>query len=177
MESGYREESGWGEEMSLVTEQLRERATFRLAGFWIRALAFMVDGVIVAALTTFVTLPLEKLVGTANLWHPLTVTFFYIGLIGSIYFIVMTKAWGQTVGKMLFGLKVIRQDGQPLDWLTVLFREGVGRFLAQYVLWLGYVWVAFHPHKKGWHDLVADTYVVYDREEEKRLLIQLEAPK
>lgn len=177
MESGKIEENGYREEIALSPEKNREPNVCRLAGFWIRALAFMVDGVVVAALTSLVTTPLLKLFGTDTPWPPLTFTFSYIGLVGSAYFIVMTKFWGQTVGKMLFGLRVIRQDGRPLDWLTVLFREGVGRFLAQYVFWLGYVWVAFHPRKKGWHDLVADTYVIYDREEEERLMIQLEASK
>jgi uncharacterized RDD family membrane protein YckC len=148
----------------------KEIKTFRLAGFWIRALSYAVDLVIVSALTYLITTPLFD--GDVA-WPVLKVTFFYVGIIGSFYFILMTKYFGQTVGKMLFGLQVVRKDGEPLDWLTVLFREGVGRFLAQYVFCIGFLWAAFHPRKNGWHDLIADTYVIYDQAEEKRLQVTL----
>jgi uncharacterized RDD family membrane protein YckC len=147
--------------------------TYRLAGFWIRAMAYGIDLLIVSALTYIVITPLFSLFDAEVTWPVLKVTFSYIGIIGTLYFILMTKFLGQTVGKMLFGLTVVRKDGKPLDWLTVLFREGVGRFLAQYVFHLGFLWAAFHPRKNGWHDLIADTYVVYDRMEEKRLQVTL----
>lgn len=148
-------------------------ATYRLAGFWIRGFAFLVDLLIVMALTYLLVAPVKAVFGLEGEWALLSVRFSYIGLIGSLYFIVLTKALGQTAGKMLFGLRVVKADGASLDWLTVLFREGVGRFLAQFLFYIGYLWAAFHPQKKAWQDLIADTYVVYDPAEEDRMKIKL----
>ncbi|EGL83171.1 RDD domain containing protein [Caldalkalibacillus thermarum TA2.A1] len=157
----------------MQASQEDEALVFRLAGFWIRTLAYLMDLIVVSALSYLLVTPFFSVFGLEVTWRVLTVTFFYIGLIGSLYFIVMTKVLGQTLGKMLFGLRVVKADGTPLDWGTAIFREGVGRFLAQYVFHIGYIWVAFHPRKKGWHDYIADTYVVYDKEEEKRMQVRL----
>ncbi|EPR29673.1 Proline-rich antigen, partial [Geobacillus sp. WSUCF1] len=54
------------------------------------------------------------------------------------YFVLMTKAFGQTLGKMVFGLKVVDERGEPLTWLTVLFREVVGKFIAKKLLFIGF---------------------------------------
>lgn len=168
MEQGYAAEA-------IPETDSKERSSFRLAGFWIRLLAYIVDLVIVGAISHLITNVLYSLFNVENGWPLLTVSFSYIGLWGSLYFILMTKWMGQTVGKMLFGLKVVRQDGAPLDWATIVFREGVGRFIAHYVFLIGFLWAAFHPRKKGWHDLIADTYVVYDQAEEERLRVTVQS--
>jgi uncharacterized RDD family membrane protein YckC len=72
----------------------------------------------------------------------------------------MTKFLGQTLGKMVFGLKVVDLKKNGLSWGTVLFREWIGRFISSTVI-VGYIIVAFLPHKQGLHDLFADTSVVH----------------
>jgi len=80
-----------------------------------------------------------------------------------LYFVLMTKFYGQTVGKMIFGLKVIRKDYESLRWSDLLFREVVGRFLYRVIgiLTLLYVVVAFDPLKQGVHDMIGDTRVIH----------------
>ena len=39
-------------------------------------------------------------------------------------------------------------------------REVVGKFISGLVLNLGYLWVIWDGQKQGWHDKIADTYVV-----------------
>ncbi|WP_324777878.1 RDD family protein [Virgibacillus senegalensis] len=80
-----------------------------------------------------------------------------------VYFLLMTKFFGQTLGKMLFGLRVIREDDGSLTWSDLLFREVVGRFIHR-VLFLTpllYVVVAFTNQKQGLHDMFASTRVVH----------------
>src|SRR5690606_40751242 len=49
------------------------------------------------------------------------------GIVFYLYFILLTKFFGQTLGKMVFGLKVIPIEGDKLTWGTIIFREGIGR--------------------------------------------------
>ena len=47
-----------------------------------------------------------------------------------LYFVLMTKFLRQTLGKMVFGLKVVDLKKNGLSWGTVLFREWIGRFIS-----------------------------------------------
>lgn len=78
------------------------------------------------------------------------------------YFALMTKYFRQTLGKMVFGLKVVsvKQDSK-LTWSTVIFREVVGRYIDK--IWILYIVVAFSPTKQGIHDYIADTTVVHEK--------------
>ncbi|TXK89560.1 RDD family protein, partial [Parageobacillus sp. SY1] len=78
------------------------------------------------------------------------------------YFVLMTKFFQQTLGKMVFGLKVIDESGKPLTWTTVLFREVIGKFIAKTILFIGFLFVAFSEKKKGMHDQFADTLVIHE---------------
>jgi uncharacterized RDD family membrane protein YckC len=77
-----------------------------------------------------------------------------------LYFVLMTKFFNQTLGKMVFGLKVINLDQERLTWGTVLFREWIGRFISATIV-IGYIIVAFLPKKQGLHDLFTDTTVIH----------------
>jgi uncharacterized RDD family membrane protein YckC len=74
----------------------------------------------------------------------------------------MTKYFGQTLGKMVFGLKVVSLKDSTLTWPVVLFREVVGRYISKTVFLLGYLLVAFLPKKQGAHDYYADTTVIHE---------------
>src|SRR5690625_5583509 len=76
-----------------------------------------------------------------------------------LYFLFMTKKLGQTAGKMIFGLAVIRADEQPLQWRDLLFREVIGRFIykAFFFLHFLYLIVAFSNEKQGLHDIFGNT--------------------
>src|SRR5699024_6060108 len=50
-------------------------------------------------------------------------------LVFYIYFLLMTKVYEQTIGKMVLGLRVIRIDDKHLQWSDLLFREVIGRFI------------------------------------------------
>ncbi|MDY0407735.1 RDD family protein [Paracerasibacillus soli] len=91
------------------------------------------------------------------------------GILGVIilygYFVVMTKYFGQTIGKMILGLKVIRKDFEPLQWSDLIFREVVGRFFYRVLAWTGilYLVVAFDQRKRGIHDMIGDTIVIHEK--------------
>lgn len=77
-----------------------------------------------------------------------------------LYFILMTKFTnGQTIGKMVFGIRVIALNEEKLSWQTVLVREGFGRYLQKIVLVL-YAVAILTSYKQHLADLLTDTSVV-----------------
>lgn len=139
------------------------------AGFWMRFWAFVIDGGVIAALVGIIINPVFHLMDWSfdeSVWYA------PIGIISGIvyyaYFVLMTKFLSQTVGKMIFGLKVQKDNGEKLDWSTVLFREAVGRFLSNAFLKIPYLLVIFSPQHKALHDFAADTIVVHEALYEKK---------
>lgn len=135
----------------------------KTAGFWMRFWAFILDSLVISAVVGVTIRPLFSVMdwdlAGSNWYAPVTIL---SGLIFYAYFVLMTKFLKQTLGKMVFGLKVEKDNGEPLDWMTVLFREGVGRFINGTLLHLPYLIVAFAPKNKSVADYFADTVVVHE---------------
>ncbi|MEQ6377838.1 RDD family protein [Bacillaceae bacterium S4-13-56] len=133
------------------------------AGFWIRFWAFLFDLVVIYSLIRMVISPVFLYFdfpiddGIFSVYTIMTTTIFYG------YFVFMTKWFGQTIGKMIFGLKVISTNNEKLTWSAVLFREGIGRFISITPFYIPFLVVGFHPKKKGLHDYFADTAVILER--------------
>lgn len=129
------------------------------AGFFVRAIAYIIDLIIVACLAkilntlTFGLLNFEYI--TPIFKDSLLVTITYL-----LYFSLMTYFLSQTLGKMIFKLKVEKNNGDKLSLLDTFYREIIGRFLSKALFLLPYLAVAFTYRKKGLHDYIADTVVV-----------------
>lgn len=135
----------------------------KVAGFWIRFCAYIVDILIVWAVLKL--LIVHNLFSITNL-DSVTVWVFQLediiaGLLFYLYFVIMTKITGQTLGKMIFGLKVVTDMGTPLTWTTVIVREWFGRYISATIQLL-YLIVAITPQHKAVHDYLADTHVVHE---------------
>lgn len=78
------------------------------------------------------------------------------------YFVLLEWLWqGQTVGKRLYGLRVIRDDGAPAGFVAVLIRNliRIVDFLPG-LYGLGLLMIIFTTHSQRLGDLAAGTYVV-----------------
>lgn len=141
----------------------------KIAGFWVRFWAYMIDLIIISSIGGLIIKPLFRVfsIPITNpifvLFSPYKVTLLIFAL---LYFLLMTKFLQQTVGKMILGIKVIAKEDEPLNWSALVFREVIGRFISK-VLVFPYVLVAFMPKKEALHDLFADTYVVHENVYEK----------
>lgn len=79
----------------------------------------------------------------------------------ALYFILLTYYTGTTLGKKLLNLRVVNADGsEHIDFLNVVYRETIGRFLSA-VLCIGYLMAAVDKKKRGLHDRLAETNVIY----------------
>ncbi len=138
---------------------------YRAAGFFIRLWAFLIDLFVINVLNAIIWNNLFPHVNPASFIHQLfNSNILFLGLIGAAYFILMTGHFQQTLGKMIVGIKVVQQSGQPLSWLTVIFREFVARSLSQLMgLNLGYLVCWFNAEKRCAHDFLSDTWVVYEK--------------
>lgn len=113
-------------------------ASLPRAGFWIRMVALLIDALLVGIVTR------------AHSWFPAAL---------AIYGAVLWKLRGSTIGGIIFGLKVVRLDGKPSDWATMIVRA-LACFFSLIVVGLGFFWIAFDPEKQAWHDKIAGTAVV-----------------
>src|SRR5712672_3835314 len=112
------------------------------AGFWHRALALLLDLILVGIMCTIVGLHSHGLL-----------------LLLAAYGAVMWKLRGTTIGGIVCNLRVVRLDGRPIDWPTAIVRA-LGCFLSAAVAGLGFIWVVFDPERQSWHDKIAGTVVV-----------------
>ena len=136
---------------------------YKFAGFWMRFWAYLLDIVVIGSINRIIVYPIFRMfdlsLSEANIFAPVSII---TAIVFYAYFVVMTKYFGQTLGKMVFGLKVISLHNEKLNWSTIMFREWIGRFISGTILIL-YIIVGFLPKKQGIHDLFADTTVVHVR--------------
>lgn len=67
---------------------------------------------------------------------------------------------GQSLGRKVWGLKVVDGAGEPIGFLRALFRNLFAMFVSAPLLYLGFLWVLWDQHKQAWHDKVSRTYVL-----------------
>jgi uncharacterized RDD family membrane protein YckC len=78
----------------------------------------------------------------------------------ALYFTAFLALWnGQTPGKRLMGIQVIRLDGQPLGWWISFERFG-GYAAAIWTGLLGFLQILWDRNRQGIHDKIAETVVI-----------------
>ena len=84
-------------------------------------------------------------------------------LVSAVYNVVLMRLFnGQTLGKMVFGMRVIKKNGRRISILDALLRNVLGYMISQIFL-LGYIWAFADTEKQAWHDKLAGTLVVEER--------------
>jgi uncharacterized RDD family membrane protein YckC len=80
----------------------------------------------------------------------------FIGLV--YYWFFLTRNQGQTPGKSLMKIRVIKVDGSPISDSDAVLRY-IG-YIVNNFFFLGWLWVLLDADKQGWHDKFANTYVI-----------------
>lgn len=78
-----------------------------------------------------------------------------------VYFILFTYCTGTTPGKRLMNLRVISAEEEKLSLIDVIYRETIGRFLCGISIGIGYIVAGVDKEKRGIHDMLCDTRVIY----------------
>jgi uncharacterized RDD family membrane protein YckC len=139
------------------------------AGFWIRFLAYLIDSIVVSLLmgviwapSVFVTIrAATSAEGPGALAAILPFLSFLLGTAVALGYILWFWAnRGATPGKKMLGLRIVREDGEePIGWGTAFMRL-VGYMVSGFVLYIGFLMIAFNAEKKGLHDMIAKTRVL-----------------
>lgn len=82
---------------------------------------------------------------------------FIVGVLYNGYF--WTQNRGQTPGKSLMGIRVVKTNGQGLNWLDALIRY-IGYYINTFLLFIGWLWAVVDGKNQGFHDKLAGTIVV-----------------
>ncbi|WP_349408148.1 RDD family protein [Pseudalkalibacillus sp. SCS-8] len=135
------------------------------AGFWMRLWANLIDLLVIGSLYRILIYPTFRWFDLPlsdesifSLKAILTAVIFYG------YFLLMTRFFGQTLGKMVLAIKVVTKDlDDRLNWSTLFFREVIGRFISIKILAIGYLIAAFTSEKRALHDIFADTRVIHTK--------------
>ena len=127
----------------------------------LRAEAILIDG----ALTFAASLYLAGTVGPRDVMEPGDGFLFWWMLLGAVYFTALPGLFrGQTVGKSIAGIRVIRPDGAPIGYGRAFSRWAITGVLWTFGVWIGGVIDSMAPffdeRRRTIHDRVVDTIVV-----------------
>jgi uncharacterized RDD family membrane protein YckC len=157
----------------------------RYAGFWIRAVAQIIDGVILGVVfgAVFFALYGPSLfaifrqaadagaqgkqpdpTAMTELMMPMMTSMWAFQLVafaaGVAYWAYFLVKFGATPGKMALGIKVIRVDGGPIH-----AGQAIGRYFAYIlsgmILYIGYMMAGWDDQKRALHDRIVETRVIY----------------
>jgi uncharacterized RDD family membrane protein YckC len=152
-----------------IPEDVRLR--FRLAGPGTRGLAYLVDlvfragifwGTVVAVAAAF---PLTQLAGIS--WGILLMVLFTLEWGYGWFFEALWN--GQTPGKRLLGIRVVREDGHPVGFYDALVRNLLrAADILPLFYAVGLVTMAITGRLQRLGDLLAGTMVVHERRERLR---------
>ena len=141
----------------------------RYAGFWLRAVAALVDSVLAGGLALLAGAgAVVAAAGGGALAGGLDLRTEFVAVAAALlaaagvslaYHALFIGAWGQTPGKMFFGLTVARVDGGLPTYGRAAWRWAAS-WLALGLLGIGLLMIAITPRKRGLHDLLAGTVVL-----------------
>ena len=143
---------------------------YKLAGVGSRLAAFIIDTILqllatllCAGILLGINHQLSDIVRISTLLAIFLVLSFVIHF---GYFIVCELTMnGQTVGKMLFGLRVIRDNGQPIEFTQALIR-GIIRSTLD-AMYVGLFVILFSKKHKRIGDMAAGTIVIIEKYDNK----------
>lgn len=119
------------------------------AGFWNRAVAALIDGVLLAIVSIVTNILLNE--NAAGFVGFLVGWFYYAGLESS--------ARQATIGKSAMGLVVTGVDGNRISFLRATGRY-FAKWLSAVILLIGFIMAAFTARKQALHDMIASTLVL-----------------
>jgi uncharacterized RDD family membrane protein YckC len=139
-------------------------------GFWIRALALFIDGLI----TGIVTVPIFLVIGFSfggfrsyDASNPPPIGAFMLGYLVILALYFTYNVWfvsqkGGTPGKLVLGLRIVTLDGHNLTPARAIGRY-FALMLSGFTFYIGFIIAGFDPEKRALHDYICGTRVIIRR--------------
>ena len=147
----------------------------RYAGFFSRGAAYLLDRAICFGIAFLIALVIDyflRLFGIDQRLETLSqdapLTAFFAILLSAVglnllvtisYNIGFWMMSGQTPGKRVLGVRVMRSDGTRVR-LGNAIRRQIGYWISG-IFYLGFLWILFDNKRQGFHDKIAGTIVTY----------------
>jgi len=140
------------------------------AGFGGRFVAYLIDNILVGLIYTVMFSCLffpGVLLGESD--DAYVVVMICLGCLISvvafaIHFVYFGYFWskrGQSPGKMLMNIEVLKQDGSMMSFFEAGLRGTFGYWLSSLIFYIGFLWALFDENGETWHDKILSTQVVY----------------
>ena len=163
-----------------MNAQMATVSRVEYGGFWLRFLAYLLDGAVIMIGVCVVAAPLVFLTGLgaflsqihpeedwneSGVWVLIAVFFLFVTaslVITWLYHALMeSSGWQATVGKKALGLVVTDMEGR-----RVTFWHATGRHFAKIVtnmvpLLIGYILAGFTEKKQALHDMIAGCLILH----------------
>ncbi|MDO8657227.1 MAG: RDD family protein [Candidatus Levybacteria bacterium] len=122
----------------------------KYSGFFRRLFAFILDGIIT-------NIPFILIFGFKESYTSTELGIFVVAW--TAYTVWMVGMYGATIGKKLMGIKILKENGEKVNYSDALVRE-IASYLSIAIVGLGYLFIIWDKKKQGWHDKIAKTVVV-----------------
>ena len=134
---------------------------FEYAGFWERAVALLVDWLIVVV----IAMPIIVVTFGADYFSLDPVRRSRDLVIAAVVGAIVVGFWrycGATPGKLAVGVRIVdAATGAPPTTMRLVIRL-LCYFVSALPFYLGFLWAAFDRRKQGWHDKIAGTVVIQE---------------
>jgi len=121
---------------------------FELADVSQRVVALFIDGIIMTFVAGLLIGAIGEIGGGLS---------FVFGAAYNWFF--WTRNKGQTPGKMVMGIRLIKTDGSAITDIEALIRY-VGYYVNSAIFMLGWLLALIDSNSQGLHDKISNTYVV-----------------
>jgi uncharacterized RDD family membrane protein YckC len=147
-----------------------------LAGWWARVGAYLIDTLLMLAIATvvfFLVWAISGDAGTAGIGAAIAwgaAEYLFRGLVYAPALMARSGPHnGQTLGKQAVGIRVVRDDAQPMDygraavreWVVITLLIGIvgGTFTGGIAPLIDYLWPLWEERNRAGHDIIASTMV------------------
>ncbi len=130
-----------------MTIKMKNSEYAERADFGTRFFALLIDGFILGLITGLLFGVGREVGGGIG---------FIVNFLYNWYF--WTRQDGQTPGKRMLGIRVVRMDGMPIRDVDAAIR--FAGYLLNNFFFIGWLWALIDKDNRGWHDLLAGTKVV-----------------
>jgi uncharacterized RDD family membrane protein YckC len=157
------------------------RPPVEYAGFWLRFVAVIIDGIVLWIVGAIITFPLIGAMGLRGLMRggygpygggPMTpadmlpffsIIFRFI-LISAVlkwlyYALLESSSWQATLGKKALGLEVTDLEGHRISFGRATGRT-FAKIISAMILYIGFMMAGFTDKKQALHDMMAGTLVI-----------------
>lgn len=138
-----------------------ERENITLAPLGKRALAYLIDELLVSLL--FIFIYMDQIPPNATTEETITIInslVLYVMVLKVVYQTFFVWMYGATLGRIAMKIRVISlSDLEKPSFLLSLSRASF-RIISESLFYLGFAWAMLNPKRETWHDKVAHTLVV-----------------